>query len=57
MVKLLKRKECEDCTTQAEVEALDSIVDQLRDILMPPEGKDLIHHAKDIMKRLEELDI
>ena len=51
----LIRRECEDCTTRAEVECLDRILDELREVLRTPEGKDIVQHAEEIMRKMDDV--
>ncbi len=50
MVKLLYKKECEDCSIQARNEVLHDILTELREILQVPEQGDIIKHAHKTMR-------
>lgn len=49
-MKILYKKECEDCSIQAENEVLQDLLDRLRDILQVPDRTDICYHAEKIMK-------
>jgi len=52
MVKLLYKKECDDCSIQAENEVLDGILNELREITGCPEKVDIIKHTRELVKGL-----
>lgn len=55
-ITLYQKKECEDCSTLMKYEAFSELLDNIRDVLETPDGKDLIHHAVAMMKKMKELE-